>query len=131
MKLSILELPPESLAKMQDLVDNPPTPSPFLREAYQCYKEYCSKVSTPKQFLKGQNELSPEEVISVFKRSQPTDWIHEEGTYGTYGNCENLLVSLRSVSAEKFELRYGYQTVATVSRIDGSVEPLDLEVINL
>ncbi len=74
--------------------------------------------------------MSPEEVIELFRRSGPADWISGsvDNDEAAYGHRQNVLVTLWPLGANKYELRYGYQAVALVSGIGGSIEPLVLEV---
>jgi hypothetical protein len=85
-----------------------------------------------KPFLTGPNDLVPEEVITLFRHSEAADWIAgEDDDESAYGHRRNLLVTLWLVATNKYELRYGYQTVAFVTGIGGSIDPLPLEVLKI
>ena len=75
--------------------------------------------------IKSKNELTPFEVIDLFKSSSKDDWIKgNKNDDAAFGHSKNLLISLW-VHSQGYELRYGYQCIAIVG------EPGSGNVINI
>ena len=60
-------------------------------------------------------ELKPAQVIDLFRSSIVDDWVQgDEDDEAGYSHRRNLLVTLSKREDGRFDLRFGYQTVAIV-----------------
>ena len=82
------------------------------------------------KYVPSSAELRPADVIRLFRASTAADWIRDEDDPEAigFGLRTNLLVSLWPRQDGRFDLRYGYQSVAIVAGPNGgaSIEPLGL-----
>lgn len=76
-------------------------------------------------------ELRPDAVIQLFVDASPDDWTRDADMEDceVYGLKQNLLVSLWRRDDGKYDLRYGYQSVAIVGDIgSGRVDRAPLTI---
>ena len=80
-------------------------------------------------YFRTEVELKPAEVIQLYQNSQESDWVCDDDHEDILGHKNNLLVCLVKRPDGRFNLGYGYQTVAIVDQItSGKVTKVILKV---